>query len=192
MFSSAFRTRSKPVSRIVTKTLWRLDFRSPSVIYYEGFTGSQNTWMNSIFGTRTIFCANSLRGLSRFYMESVMNKFADGRSGSGPLASHSSLYSKKHCYVYKIKSVGLESVDVSSDLDGVIRSSMAINSRLFNYCSGNIIEENKEKTEEELDDILFNERMKLNRYRHNCAEHTGEVIVKGPIDKRRIELYQIL
>lgn len=173
------------------KVFYRLDFRSPEIILAKGFKGTQTRWMNNVFGESSVFAAKSLRGVSRFFLESVMNKHVDGSNRSGSLSSKRYLYpDRKRCYVYKINATSLEFLDVADDLKHVMRCHET--SRLYNYNIKMFSLNNVEGNETSLDDIHFDIALRLNRYNHNLVTHTEEVIIRGPISPKRITLYQTL
>lgn len=174
--------------KIVEKTLYRMDFRAPSIILSEGFAGTNNTWMNTIYGANTVFCARSLRGVSRFFLESVFNEAADGSKAKGPLDSDMSTIYKKpdNIYVYTIKSSGLESVDVIDDLSTQSKFGVNPHSKIMGY----IEEQKNEGGVIGFDEEYWEKKLRL--YLNKCAIHTEEVIVKGPIAPKLITLYQTM
>ncbi|HII4328584.1 TPA: hypothetical protein ACY4PY_004866, partial [Enterobacter cloacae] len=102
--------------------LYRLDYRSPDIILNEGFKGTNNLqWRNNIFGHNTVFTSKSLRGTSRFFLESVLNEDVNGSKGLGALSRNRNLYPEgKKVYVYKINAALLRRIDVSQDLKNVL------------------------------------------------------------------------
>lgn len=172
-------------------TLYRLDFSPPEVILSEGFKGTNSLWMNNIFGEHTVFASKSLRGISRFFLESVLNKHVDGSNRSGALSSKRALYpSGKKCYVYKINATALDVVDVAEDLKHVL--SQRDTSRLYLHNKSALYLKHNKNNEETLDDLYFYAAVRLNRYNHNLVTHTEEVIIRGPVSPKRITIYQSL
>ena len=170
---------------------YRLDFRPPSNILRLGFPGARKTWMNSVFGEHTVFAAKTIRGVSRFALESLLNEHVDGSKRPGALRSSRHLYPNQECFVYKIDIRGLEYIDVLTDIKE-FTTTTPDNSVLLHH---NVMREGMKldnPTQDDLDDLCFNSLIKLIRYKNNIAKHTEEIIIKGPIDRRRITLYQTL
>lgn len=181
--------------KVTEKVIYRMDFRPPATILQDGFAGTNNEWMNTVYGTSTVFCARTLRGISRFFLESALNMGASGidaagKRPAGPLnSSMGSVYptTPEKVYVYSIRAKGLEYIDVEEDLDTKIPGcAINPNSKILSY-----IEEKKNANGV----IGFDEEYwetKLRIYLNKCALHTEELIVKGPIEPARITLYQTL
>ena len=185
--------RSNAIKRKVHLTqLYRLDFRPPDIILSEGFQGTSSLWMNNIYGSKTIFCAKSLVGVSRFFLESVMNVSCDGnlkRRGGLVTKKERALYpSEEKCFVYHIDSTGLQMVDVNEDLKGILQGRLQANSRLLNH----VVKKQITKDDYDMDEIYINSLDKLESYHDKCARFTEEVIVRGPILPTRITLFQTL
>ena len=171
--------------------VYRLDFRPPSYILKRGLVGAKKTWMNSVFGPNTVFTAKTLRGVSRFALESLFNEHVDGSKRVGALKSSRHLYPNQECFVYKIDITGLEYVDVINDIQE-FTTTTPMTSKLYAYCIEKLKESLTDPTQDDMDDLYFNSLIKLIRYKNTIATHTEEVIVKGPIDRKRITLYQTL
>lgn len=150
---------------------YRLDFRPPTAILKNGFNGSNNDWMNQVYGNNTVYCAKSLRGVSRFFLESVLNEKADGSKQKGPLSDNMGTIYKQpdYVYVYMINVTGLEFIDVANDLTPLTPLSykgVNPNSKLLKF------QEDKKLARGELD---FDEdywNTKLYYYLQDCATHT--------------------
>ncbi|WP_271271033.1 hypothetical protein [Aliamphritea hakodatensis] len=181
--------------KVTEKVIYRLDFRPPATILKDGFAGTNNEWMNTVYGTSTVFCARTLRGISRFFLESALDMGAAGidaagRRPPGPLSSSmGSVYptTPEQVYVYCIRAKGLEYIDVQEDLEAKT-TGYPINpdSKILSY-----IEEKKNANGVIGFDEEYWER-KLRIYLNKCALYTEELIVKGPIEPARITLYQTL
>ncbi|MGV3344353.1 hypothetical protein ACGVWS_00935 [Enterobacteriaceae bacterium LUAb1] len=184
-------TRNYALRQQIT-TVYRLDFRPPSVILTQGIKGSNNVWINSVFGENTIFTSKSLRGISRFFLESVMNKHVDGSGNTGLLKSSRQHYpADKPCYIYKINIRLLDYIDVAKDLANVLFKSES--SHLYHYAKTIPVSASQYKdTEEDIDDHDFEIARRLNIYNKSIVTHTEEVIVRGPVHPSRISFYQQL
>ncbi|OLQ79777.1 hypothetical protein BIT28_00540 [Photobacterium proteolyticum] len=152
--------------------------------------------MNHLYGINTVFCAKTLRGVSRFFLESLLDRradnkqYSDGTFAKGPFKSDiDTIYKKpKEVYVYQVDIAGYEYTDVVKDLMPEVMKPKMINpgSRLLAF------QENKRLNAGFLD---FNEDYwyaKLHYYLTDCAIHTEEIIVKGPIKPKRIKCFQTL
>ncbi|WP_299144141.1 hypothetical protein [uncultured Vibrio sp.] len=173
------------------KTVYRLDFRPPSILLKEGILGSNKTWLNSVFGEKTIFTSKTLRGISRFALESLLNVHANGSGKVGALSGYRELYPDKECFVYKINISGLDYIDVCSDIKDFVNTKES-NSRLYEYRVNEIKQSNPSATADDIDDYNFTQLMQLIRYKNNVAVNTEEIILKGPVNPFRISLYQTL
>ncbi|WP_199257256.1 hypothetical protein, partial [Pantoea sp. BAV 3049] len=175
--------------------LYRLDYRSPDIILNQGFRGTNNLyWKNNIFGKNTVFTSKSLRGTSRFFLESVLNENVDGSKTVGALSERRYLYPEnKKVYVYKINAGSLKHVDVSEDLKDVI--SHPNSSEIYKFFRKNNPYKGPLNSHE---DIMKNNQhyrdlaKLLDYYNKALAYYTEEVIVKGPIMPEWITLYQTL
>ncbi|WP_330444762.1 RHS repeat-associated core domain-containing protein (plasmid) [Pantoea agglomerans] len=177
------------------KYAYRLDFRSPDVILKEGFKGTNNLgWMNNVFGEKTVFTSKSLKGTSRFFLESVLDENVDGSRGVGALTNHRNLYPyDQKIYVYKVNHTNLDSIDVSKDLREVL--SKPGSSRLYRYRKSRHPYNGPLKSKEDFisrDDHYFSLAVRLNNYNKKLAFYTDELIIRGPISPKRITLYQTL
>ncbi len=167
------------------KIFYRLDYRPPAIILSKGFEGTNTAWLNNIFDNHSVFASKSLRGISRFFLESVMNKNVDGSDSPGALSSFRYLYPpEKKCYVYKINATSLETLDVAEDLRLVM--SQRETSRLYLYKKSRLSSQDAEDL-----DIHLDLAIRLSHYSY-IVKHTEEVIIRGPISPSRITLYQTL
>jgi len=175
--------------------LYRLDYRPPDIILKEGFTGTNNHyWINDVFEGNTVFTSRSLRGTSRFFLESVLNESVSGSKKTGALAGRRSLYpAGQKVYVYKINAALLKCIDVCQDLEHVLTNPSE--SKLYRYVEKAIPLRNSDHTPRDQQELAEDYRQlvqRLDRYRKNMAFHTEEVIVKGPVPPGLITLYQVL
>lgn len=193
---------------------YRLDFRPPSEIAKSGFQGTNSQWYNNVFGPNTVFASKSLKGISRFYLESVMNRpigrtlnpspsrlnlNVAGPSSSGgscntiphkvsPLHGRRDLYpANKPCYVYEIEANLSDVIDVSKDLNDILNNTN-YRSILFHFRS----KVQPRPLNHSLEEFYAGIRERLNQYNENFAKYTEEIIIFGPISKNKIKLYQTL
>lgn len=177
----------------VLTTAYRLDFRPPDIVLHEGFQGTNNEWMNSIYGAHTVFASKSLRGTSRFFLESVLNKSASGNGITGPLHNKRYLYpASEKCYVYKVDVRGLEYVDVVTDLSvSTIYSSRRSESAIYMLNKGKLDEKFLGKVPN-IDSLYMDLMGRLVSYGSCVASRTEEILIRGPITPNKITLYQQL
>jgi hypothetical protein len=171
-------------------TAYRLDFREPDLILKNGFNGSNGEWPNRIFGDNTVFASKTLRGVSRFFLESVLNERVDGSKQIGSLQNFRDLYpSSKKCYVYKINTIGLEYVDLSKDLANLRTDPNS--STLFKFLKSGLDKSYREVNPKPIE--FYYEKLIISIMNYSkLVAHTEELIIEGPIQRERLSLYQTL
>jgi hypothetical protein len=199
---------------------YRLDFRSPEIIFNSGFTGTEPPgWNTAAYGFDTVFCSRSLKGIAAFGCEALLGLHADGRPGPGPL-SNSTCHPQATAYVYRFCADGLEHIDVRHDLglsavtrenveavdyrternvntDSILfktftRHAETVTDRTLNRVYGFVPKNHEQRLHLEEQYKTERARMHSLQYVKNYAVHTEEVMIKGPVEPSRITLYSAL
>ncbi|MCI0152404.1 hypothetical protein KNO81_42175 [Paraburkholderia sediminicola] len=196
---------------------YRLDFRPPAIILRDGFSGSTDgSWMNLIYGTHTVFCSRSPRGVAGFACEALLHRNADGSNSSGrsPLGK-APIYASSDAYVYKFCADGLEYINVMHNIGyhnavrgaALSRGDVDAHSVMVQSILGQIPAPSDAALKWDYDplpgdpaeleklretDRLDSAKTKAWRYAQSAALYTEEMIVRGPVEPGRIGVYQYL
>lgn len=188
---------------------YRLDFRSPSIIFKEGFVGSERgDVMNRIYGPHTVFCSRSLLGVISYGCEALLGR----RPGDGE-PRRGLQYPPSDAYVYTFCADGLEYINVMSDLGypHAVRGEVFGKPDAHSVILASVLRKTPVPTDGQLKkaySVLPDDPVKLaqrrasermlwaetsaRRYAHNAAVYTEEMIVKGPVEPCRIALFRKL
>lgn len=172
---------------------YRMDFRPPAIILSEGFQGSTSpVWMNLLYGRHTVFCSRSLRGISRFACEALLQRNADGTpyEQEGGMFAGMAPYAPADAWVYRFCAEGLEYLDTLHDLG--FRNTLPTPFAVIDPHSQLLRHVLSGQTAAMQTQHLRQAKDRLAEYASDCAMHTEEILVKGPVAPQRIQLYQHL
>jgi hypothetical protein len=176
--------------------VYRLDKRHPEVIGRIGFEGTLGMNINKIYGSKSVFAAKTLSGVSNFAIETIIPSRLDLAEASEQMRS--TLYPACQAYyIYKIDIKNIRYTDIAKTL-GYDRLLMWEQPNIYAMKSTSILIDTildcmqNNSSDRPIGNLMGLSLDKAYDYYCGSARYTKEVILEGPIPPEKItHLYTI-